>query len=61
MPTSANFFDVLGAGASSDPDAIGSQLKLNGRLYTVLGVLPDDYHGAATASGLVASYIPARE
>jgi putative ABC transport system permease protein len=70
MTTSANFFDVLGVGASagrlysqsdegspvvvvsygfwrkrlhSDPSAIGHPLQFNGKLYTILGVLPRDY------------------
>ena len=79
MTTSANFFDVLGVGASagrlysqrdegrpvavvsygfwrkrlhSDRRAVGLGLALNGKLYTVLGVLPRDYrsilgHGVA--------------
>ncbi len=70
MTTSANFFDVLGVGASagrlysqaddghlvavvsygfwrkrlhSDATVVGRSLRLNGTLYTVLGVLPRDY------------------
>ncbi len=70
MTTSANFFDVLGVGASAghlysqadegrpvavvsngfwrrrlggDVHVVGRALKLNGRLYTVTGVLPRDY------------------
>lgn len=70
MATSANFFDVLGMGASvgrlytqqdeghpvavvshgfwrkrlsGDPHVVGRALNLNGRLYTVAGVLPRDY------------------
>src|SRR5262249_6523043 len=70
MITSANFFDVLGVGASAgrlysqadegrsvavvsygfwrrrlggDTHIVGRALKLNGRLYTVTGVLPRDY------------------
>ena len=70
MTTSANFFDVLGVGASagrlysqsdeghpvavvsygfwrrrlhSDPHTVGRPLQFNGTLYTVLGVLPQDY------------------
>jgi putative ABC transport system permease protein len=70
MPTSANFFEVLGVGAAlgrlysqsddgrpvavvsygfwrnrlrSDPGIIGRPLQFNGRLYTILGVLPRDY------------------
>lgn len=86
MITSANFFDVLGVGASagrlysqsdegrqvavvsygfwrkrlySDYGAIGHPLQLNGRLYTVLGVLPQDYrsvlgHGVSPEVYLVA-------
>ena len=70
MSTSANFFDVLGVGASlgrlysqrdegrpaavvsygfwrerlhADPSIIGRSVQFNGRLYTILGVLPRDY------------------
>jgi len=70
MTTSANFFDVLGVGASSgrlysqaddglpvavisngfwrnrlnaDPAAAGRTLAVDGKLYTLLGVLPRDY------------------
>lgn len=70
MITSANFFDVLGVGASAgrlysqgdegrpvavvsygfwrerlgaDPHIVGRALELNGKLYTVTGVLPRDY------------------
>lgn len=70
MVTSANFFDVLGVGASvgrlysqddeghpvavvsygfwrrrlrGDAHVVGRALNLNGRLYTVTGVLPRDY------------------
>jgi putative ABC transport system permease protein len=70
MPTSANFFDVLGVGAElgrlysqadegrpvvvvsngfwrkrlrADPGIVGHPLQFNGRLYTILGVLPRDY------------------
>ena len=77
--TSANFFDVLGVGASrgrlysqpdegrelavlsygfwhrrlhDNPSTVGQPIQLNGKLYTVLGVLPKDYrsvygHGVA--------------
>ncbi len=68
--TSANFFDVLGIGASrgrlysqadegqefavvsygfwrrrlhGDPGVPGQSIQLNGRLYTILGILPPDY------------------
>ena len=92
MTTSANFFDVLGAGSStgrlysqsddgvpaavvsygfwrnrlhSDPHAAGRSLKLGGKLYTVLGVLPRDYrsilrHGVSPEVYLMAVTDPGR-
>ena len=85
MHTSANFFDVLGVGASagrlysqsdeglpvavvsygfwrkrlgSDPAAVGRPYQVNGKLYTVLGVLPRDYRSVMGRGVSPEIYVP---